>query len=150
MFDRVYTTCGIFLIDFMHNLYGIWVDHAHAHIVRSNLLGDNMTIIELTSGVEPHHHAGINDEEHHTIANQHAHDHRRSNQMHAFCEEIVKHIADADEIAVFGPGTAKHDFKHELEKHKVLHDKLVAVETTDKLSEAELKAFVKKVFMLPR
>lgn len=134
----------------MHTLYGIWIDHSRAYIVRSNLLADQMTISELESDVEAHHKGGAGGEEHHTIADQNKNNDRRANQMHTFCEEIIKHIADADEIAVFGPSTAKHDFKNALEKHKVLAEKLKFVETTDKLSEPEIKAFVKKIFMLPR
>lgn len=131
----------------MHTLYGIWIDHSHAFIVRSNLLGE-MTIMELSSDVEARHSGG--DGEHHTVVNQNKHSERMHNEMHTFCEEIIKHLADADEIVIFGPATAKHDLKHVLEKHKALHEKVMAVETTDKMTEAELKAFVKKTFMLPR
>ncbi len=131
----------------MHTLYGIWIDHSRACIVRSNVIGDNMTVTELSSDVDTH---ASGNGEHHTITNENRHKEKVHNQMHAFCKEVVKHLADADEIAVFGPGTAKNEFKNELEKHKAIFEKLVSVETSDKLTEAEIKAHVKKIFMLPR
>lgn len=133
----------------MTQFYGIWVDHAHAFIIKSDK-GANMSIQEMESNVEPHHHSGIQSGEHQTLTNQHAHEERRKNQMKAFAKEIVKHVMNADELILFGPGTAKHEVKHEIEAHKNLAAKLKGVETTDKLAEHELKDFMKKALHLPR
>lgn len=133
----------------MYNLYGIWVDHAHAFVVKSNK-GAQMEVSEYHSDVESHHKGGQESNEHQTLSNQTAHEHRRENQMKAFAKELVQHVQDADELVLFGPGTAKHELKHEVERNKALASKLKGVETTDKLTEHELKDFVKTFFKLPK
>ena len=132
----------------MHTYYGIWIDHAHATLVKSNKLAE-MTLTHFGSAVESHIHGTHDSNEHLTIVNQQKQEERRHNEMKTFSREILTHIMDADELVVFGPGTAKHEFKHQLEEHKVLAEKLKGVETTDKLTEAELKDFVKTFFKLP-
>lgn len=133
----------------MYTLYGIWIDHRSAAIVKSSKLGE-MSVQHVSSDVEPHIHGSGESNEHLTIANQHRHEERRQNEMKAFCREVLKHVMDADELVIFGPGTAKFDMKHEIEDHKVLAEKLKGVETTDQLSEAELKEYLKGYFKLPR
>ncbi len=134
----------------MKNLYGIWIDHKLAQIVKANLAGDSFTITSVESDVEGHAKESDEGGDHFTIVNQHKQESRRGEQMKHFGEEVISHIQDAEEIVIFGPGEAKHEFKHILEKHKALAGKLKSVETTDRLTEAELREFTKKVFMLPR
>ena len=132
----------------MHTYYGIWIDHSRTAIIKANKIAE-VEIHWMKSEVEPHIHGSADSNEHLTIVNQQQHEERRHNQMKAFSREIIKQMGDADEIVVFGPGTAKHEFKHELEDHKPLAGKLKGVETTDELSEAELKDYVKSYFHLP-
>jgi len=108
-----------------------------------------MSMKNFMSDVEPHNHGGES-EEHLAVVNQQRHMERRKNDMKAFSRELIAEIMDADELVIFGPGTAKHDLHHEVEDHKVLNEKLKGVETTDELTEAEMKDFVKNYFKLPR
>ncbi len=133
----------------MKNLYAIWVDHAHAYLVKADV-NDVVSVTPIGSDVEPHHHGGINTNEHVTIANQNKHDERRHNQMHEFCKVLISHLVNPDEIAIFGPGTAKNELRNELEKVSHLASKLSQFETTDKMTENQLKAYVVKLFGLPR
>lgn len=134
----------------MNTLYGIWIDHSHAFIITANEVGD-MVFEEIKSSIESKHKTGIEDGEHHTLADDNVNEKRRHNEMKGFCEDIVDHIKDANEIAIFGPSTAKHQLKNFIEdKHKALAAKIVRFETSDKLTEAEMRTFVKKLFMLPR
>ncbi len=132
----------------MHTFYGIWIDHRQAFILKADKMAD-ISMTHVKSDVEAHNHGGES-EEHLSVVNQHRHEERRKNEMKAFTREIIKHIIDADEILIFGPGTAKFAFKNELEEHKVLAEKLKGVEGADQLTEAELKAFVKDYFKLPQ
>lgn len=131
----------------MHTFYGLWIDHAKAFLVKANKMGET-SLENFFSNVEGHNHGGES-EEHLTVTNQHRHEERRHNQMKAFCREIIDHMRDADEILVFGPGKAKHEFKNILEEHKVLFEKLKELETTDELTEAQIIEYVKKGFNLP-
>lgn len=135
----------------MYTLYGIWLDHAHAFVVKTNKLGDSMEIVKIDSSVPPHHHDGIDGGEHHTIVNQHKAGEIRKNEMRKFCKEIIEHLQNPDEIIVFGPGTAKNELKNHIEDNKSLASKLRKIETTDKmLTESDLKEEVKLLFNLPR
>ncbi len=133
----------------MYTLTGVWIDHAHATVVKSNKMGD-MTFEMFTSEVEPHHKGGHDDGEHQTMVNQQRHDERRHNQMKAFSKEVMASLSGSDEIVIFGPGQAKHEFKNALEDNVALFSKFKGVETTDVLSEAELKDFMKNYFKLPQ
>lgn len=119
------------------------MDHAHAHIIKANKVAD-MEIDEMLSDVEPHHESGAHEGE------QRKNEERRKNQMKAFAKELAKRLENADEIVIFGPGNAKFELKHELEEHKIIAAKLKGVETTDKMSPAQLKEFMKHYFKLPR
>ncbi len=132
----------------MHTYYGLWIDHAKAFLVKANKMGDT-EITNFTSEVEGKNHGGES-EEHLTIVNQHRHEERRHNEMKVFCREIIKNLTNADEILIFGPGTAKHEFKNILEENKALFQKLKGVESADRLSSAELSDFVKDFFKLPQ
>lgn len=133
----------------MHTFTGIWIDHAHATVIKSNKVAE-MTMQHFSSEVEPHHKGGHDDSEHQTIVNQNRHDERRHNQMKTFSKEVIHALEGSDEIVIFGPGQAKHEFKNVLEDNKALFEKLKGVETTDILSEAELKDFMKTYFHLPQ
>lgn len=131
----------------MHTYYGLWIDHAKAFLIKANKMGEVSTDT-FYSGVEAKHKGGDMDE-HTTIINQNRHEERRHNEMKAFCREIIDKMRDADEILVFGPGQAKHEFKNILEEHKVLFEKLKELETTDELTEPQMIEYVKKHFNLP-
>lgn len=135
----------------MLKFYGVWVDHAHAFVVKTNPLGEILSVVELDSEVPPKNHGGLNGDEHLTSMNQNKNFEHRKNEMHKFCKEVIDHIKDADEIVLFGPGIAKNELKNEIEEVKALAPKLTRVETTDKMMTAnELKETVKRFLMLPR
>lgn len=134
----------------MKNLYGIWLDHKSAFVLKANLMGEFTEVTKLESDIEGHDKTQLYGGEHFTIVNQHKGDNRHGSQMKHFTDKIIAKIADADEILVFGPAEAKFEFKHALEAHKALASKLKAVDSADHMSEAEMKAFVKKSLMLPR
>ncbi|MBU0982071.1 hypothetical protein KKC94_05260 [Patescibacteria group bacterium] len=134
----------------MYTLYGIWVDHAHAFVVKTNKTGDMMEITKLSSSVPPHNHGGLDGDERLSITDQQTHMETRKNEMNKFCKAIIAQLKNPDEIVIFGPGTAKHDLKHHVEDVKALAPHLTKVETTDKLSESELKEKVRELLNLPR
>ena len=95
------------------------------------------------SGVEAHHlkaHGGT-----------HAGGHGKEHDLHKFFHELTAELnrVRATELFLMGPGVAKEQFKHELEsKHPQLGKTIVGSESTDHLSDAQLKdhahAFFKK------
>lgn len=130
------------------NLSAVWIDHAHAFLVRS--AGQDIDgIEEIHSEVERHHDPGAQGE-HVTISNQQRVAERREQEMNHFCKDLIKKLQNADEILIFGPGNAKYDLKKAIEKEKALATKLKDVLTSDKLTDAEMRDFVRTHLKLPR
>lgn len=132
----------------MQKLYGVWIDHSRALIVKCNE-DDVVSVTEMLSDVEPNRHEGKSFERL-TLTNQKVYGERRHNEIKAFSRQVLEAVKDADELAIFGPSDGKKDLKKEIDGHKVLKGKLTTMETADKMTENQLKAFVRKLFSLPR
>lgn len=65
--------------------------------------------------------------------------------LHGYYEKIVAQIRQADSILVFGPGEAKGELIKLLVKEK-LSDRLVGVETADKMTAPQITAKVCEYF----
>ena len=80
----------------------------------------------------------------------------RAPDLRRFYDEVARHLAEAGEILVTGPGTAKTELIHHLEeKHPAVARRVVKVETLDHPTDGQLLALARKQFkaidrMLPR
>lgn len=116
---------------------GVWIDHRTAVIV--SIAGDVESIRSINSGVEKHtRHAGAEPED--------RQEHRFSNHLNAFYEDVIKHLRDADAIYLFGPGEAKGEIKTRLE-NDAMGGKIVAIETVDKMTDHQIAAHVREHFL---
>ena len=80
------------------------------------------------------------------LASKHKTDGKAPHDPHLY-DEVIKAVQGVEEILVVGPGTAKSELVHHIEKHaKPLHAKLVGVEAVDHPSDAQLVALAKKKF----
>jgi len=78
----------------------------------------------------------------------HAELHRSIAEEHPFFDEVVKHLAGADEVLVVGPAATKLEFvKFVQERHKDLARKIVGVEASDHPTDGQLVAHVRKYFL---
>lgn len=114
----------------------IWMDHREAHIVEFAL-----------------------DEHHEHKVRQHGGPralHRQASSVgsgnapvdHKYFDEVVAALGDTREILIAGPGTAKIEFKADLDaRHKAVADRVVGVETLDHPTDKQLLAFAKKYFV---
>jgi stalled ribosome rescue protein Dom34 len=67
--------------------------------------------------------------------------------LRRFFEEVVRAVADAEEILVVGPATAKLQLVRHLHEHdRVVERKIIGLETVDHPTDAQLVAYVKKYF----
>lgn len=133
----------------MKKLYGIWIDHEKAFIFNAD--EEKVGSMEMiASTVEPHHHSGINSNEHTTLSDQSSHNERRNNEMHHFAKMIVEKIRDADEVLIFGPSTAKNALHEVIKENKSMSHVTVTVTVADKLTENQMRESVKDFFALPR
>lgn len=114
----------------------IWVDHKEAHIIHFNA-EEKMNKIIKSNTKQPHlHHKAGSLGAGHTGAED------------SYLHEIISAVSDAQEILIVGPGSAKLELVRHASKHDAkIADKIVAVETVDHPSDAQLLAYAKKYFV---
>ena len=115
----------------------IWIDHREAKVFSMNLTGasDEWTVRPHDKHVHIHHKAGTNSSSGKAPEDKH------------YFHSVAEAVADAGEILIVGPGTAKQ----ELRKHMSEHDpkiaaKVVGVEPVDHPTDGELVNIAKKFF----
>ena len=62
-----------------------------------------------------------------------------------YYDKIISHLRDAAVVLIFGPGEAKGELKKRFETEKPAAQ-LVTMETTDKMSEGQIVAYVRRHF----
>lgn len=125
---------------------GLWLDHKRAYVIWDG----NKDIKTIPSNLEPRvrFSGGIR------IAGTYnqgrdselRHNNRYEHQLNQYYTKIISAIEEAETIFIFGPGEAKIEFKKALQKHKNMRDKLLEVETTDNMTEAQMIARVRKFY----
>ena len=71
---------------------------------------------------------------------------RRKHQLRQYYQEVIRSVRDARRILIFGPGSAKNELEKEMRKHKDLLAKQIHIETTDKMTETQIKTKVRDFF----
>ena len=111
----------------------VWIDHAEAKIFHIDGEGFDPAI------VKPHHHF----KRHPTVTAERAHP---TDAAHFF-HEVAHALADAQEILIVGPGSAKLELFRHIHKHDhAVEPKVIGVETVDHPTDGQLVAFVKRYF----
>ena len=115
----------------------IWIDHEQAKVFSMNLAGahDEWTVRPHDRHIHLHHKAGPIASAGKAPADKH------------YFHSVAEAVADAGEILIVGPGTAKS----ELRKHMQEHDpkiavKIVGVEPIDHPTDGELINYAKRFF----
>ena len=133
----------------MKKAAGLWIDHRGAVIVTITPNGEEMT--EISSNVEKHpgHDPSLADATgHHEERKVKATDSQQREftaHLDRYYDQVVAAVRDAEAILVFGPGEAKGEFKKRMD-HAKLGNRIVAVETTDKMSDHQISAKVRDYF----
>jgi hypothetical protein len=118
---------------------GLWIDHRKAVVVI--LSGAGEEIVRMESGVDPHvRYSGGGEAE-----GEFKRERRFENDLHAYYDRVVERVRDVDAILLFGPGEAKGELKTRLERDKRA-DRVVGVETVDKMTEPQIVAKVRQRF----
>lgn len=139
---------------------GIWIDHTKAVIVFA--AADQVTTKTLESAVGPH--ARYSSRAKYPTPDgpqdgrgEKKYEARFSQQLDRYYDEVIGLVAPVDqadqagrpqEILIFGPGEAKLELRERFGRNKALSERLLEVETADKLTEAQIVAHVKERFGL--
>ena len=129
-----------------HNV-GIWIDHKKAVIVSAS--AGHVTAKTLESDVGPHTRysgrAGYPTPDGQKGGRgEKKFEERRAHHLDQYYDEVITEVGHPDALLIFGPGEAKLELKERLSRSKELSARIVGVETTDKLTDPQIIAKVKK------
>ena len=125
----------------MNRNAGLWIDHKAAIIVfAATDAGAAEETKRMESGMEKHvRFSGRAASE---GAAEDRRDHQYAAHLDQYYDEVIAQLHDAKSILIFGPGEAKGEFKKRLE-HNGLGERIVGVETTDKMTDNQIAAKVR-------
>jgi stalled ribosome rescue protein Dom34 len=131
------TSLPSILMEF-HRL-AVWLDHREARVFHVRADGFSKETIEA-----PHRHIHRHPKGEETDKNR---DKQRPDDAHRFFRELALTLADANEILIVGPSTAKLHFLNHVHHHDHgLLPKIVGMETVDHPTDGQLVAYAKKYF----
>jgi stalled ribosome rescue protein Dom34 len=126
---------------------GLWIDHREAMIVI--LLDEEEEIKRITSNMEKHtRFSGASQAPTptgHDNSTEDKRDRRFDDHLNKYYDAVIALLHDADSILIMGPGEAKGELQTRLEAHHGSKP-IVAVETTDKLTDGQIAAAVREHF----
>jgi stalled ribosome rescue protein Dom34 len=120
---------------------GLWIDHKETVIVFPD--DNDAEIKRINSNIEKHHRqSGVS-----TPAD--IRQRESTEHLNVYYDEVISCIRDAESILILGPGEAKGELRKRLEKNN-LGGRIVAIETTDKLTDPQIVAQVREHFLSER
>ena len=126
---------------------GIWIDHREAVMVVLTDSGEATT--RLQSSVEKQlRRAGDAPSapfESQAVPADDSREREYMGHLAHYYDAVMKHLAEADAILIFGPGEAKGELRKRFERNK--NDRrIIGVETADKMTEPQIVAHVRHHF----
>jgi hypothetical protein len=131
----------------MTHQVGIWIDHKKAVIVTASAEGVRATTLQ--SDVGPHARysarAGYpTPDGPQGGRGERKYEHRYDQHLDQYYDEVISRLGQPDAVLIFGPGEAKLQLKERLRRSKALSERIVRIETTDRLTDRQIVAKVKK------
>lgn len=121
----------------MQGKSGIWIDHKEAFVVFAESLPDSEKHVRFADHQSSSHAGAAEDHR----------DRQHSAHLGKFYDEVISHVRDAESIFIFGPGEAKGELGKRLAA-KGLGERIVGVETVDKLTGHQIAAKVRQHYQL--
>jgi len=123
---------------------GVWIDHKKAVIVSIAEGQVSSRTLESDVGAHPHYSGSREGggekkyEEHH------------NQDLDRYYDDVIGQLGEPDALLLFGPGEAKMQLKERLGRSKGPSERIVAVESTDQLTDPQLGAKVKEHYRIAR
>jgi hypothetical protein len=128
----------------MSHEVGIWIDHKRAIIV--TIAAGHVSTKTLVSDVGPHPHYSGSQES----GGEKKYEERHSQDLDRYYDDVIGELGKPDAVLLFGPGEAKLQLKARFGRSKVLSESIVAIESTDKLTDPQIVAKVKEHYGIVR
>jgi hypothetical protein len=119
---------------------GVWIDHRKAVIVAAGKVGE--AIQRVPSMMEKHVRFSGGAQ---AVSAEDIRDRRFANHLEQYYAAVTSLIRDAESILLLGPGEAKIELKHHLEREG-LGQRIVRVDTVDKMTDRQIAAKVRQYF----
>jgi stalled ribosome rescue protein Dom34 len=133
-------------VQLMKKEVGLWIDHKQAVIV--TLVDQVEETKRIISDIEKHvRYSGASHGSHDetTEIRRDRQDRRFDDYLSKYYGEVIACLRDADSILIFGPGEAKDELQKHLEG-QALSERIVVMETTDRMTEGQIVAKVRQHF----
>jgi len=127
-----------------HNV-GIWIDHKKAVIVSAT--ADRVTTKTLESEVGPRARYSEGSQD---AGGEKKHEERYGQHLDRYYDEVISQLGQSEALFIFGPGEAKLQLKERLLRSKGLPERIVGIETADKLTDPQIVAKVKEHYGIDR
>jgi len=125
---------------------GLWIDHKQAFLIWL----DRKKVEVIPSNLEPRTHASGSTRKggryNQNLDSELKHEDHYNNQLSKYYENVIKTIQNADSIFIMGPGEAKLELKNAIQRRKDMIQKLLKIETADKMTKNQMVAYVKEFF----
>lgn len=127
---------------------GVWIDHRKAVVVSLDIPEPRTTHLE--SHVEKHpERAGDSPLKGRFEPRQVPPDDRRqmalTRELNEYYDQVIGAVRNLDALLILGPGEAKGELRHRLDKHK-LGKRVAAMEAADKMTDREIAARIREFF----
>lgn len=122
---------------------GLWIDHRQAYLIRNGtrkveVIPSNVRRREKFTGG-----ARIGGAYNQNLDSELRHNDHYQLQLEKYYAQVIKTLQQADSILIMGPGEAKLELKKALQKHGDLRNRLVKVESADKMTVNQMLAHVR-------
>ena len=128
----------------MNHDVGVWLDHKKAVIV--SITAGEVTTRTLTSDVGAHPHYSGSQEG----GGEKKYEERYNQDLDRYYDDVIGQLGKPDALLLFGPGEAKLQLKARLGRSKGSPESVVAVESSDKLTDPQIVARVKEHYGIAR
>lgn len=116
---------------------GIWMDHSNANLIDLNSKEDSHSIVSKFK---------LNTKEEALKRSENIMHNKEQQMTEAYYKKIASELINYDHLLLFGPTNAKAELHNLLNKDLHFKDVKIDVESTDKMTDNEKVAFVKKHF----
>jgi stalled ribosome rescue protein Dom34 len=128
----------------MNHTVGIWIDHKKAVIVAVSAGRVTTKTLESEVGAHPRY-SGQQDD-----GGEKKYEERHRQRLEQYYDEVISQLGQPEALLIFGPGEAKLQLKERLSRSKALAERIVGIETTDKLTDPQIVAKVKEHYGIDR
>jgi hypothetical protein len=133
---------------YMKRTVGLWIDHRKARVVAITDKGEEIKLIISSVEKQPGRFAGIRSTtsyESQLVPGDDSRQRKLTGHLNIYSDAVIACIRDAESIMIFGPGEAKGELQKRIKRAK-LRGRIVSFETSDKMTDRQISAKVRKYF----